>query len=78
MKYIVIHITKGNNTLDNPSIWYNLDKCKSYLNMWPQRDISIIDQKWSVFQDSFTHSLPENAIKAIKQVNVAYIWQTLY
>lgn len=41
VKYLGIHITKDSASLNNPNIWNNLDKCKTYLNLWSQRDISI-------------------------------------
>lgn len=82
VKYLGIHITKDINTLDNLNIWNTLDKCKSYLNMWSQRDISIIGRIFLTKMECLSRfiypadslSLSKSAIKTINQANFNYIW----
>ncbi len=72
-----MHITKDNTSLNNLNIWNTLDKCKSYLNSWSQRDISIIGRICLTKMECISRliypvysiSFPKNAIKAINQAN---------
>ena len=83
VKYLGIHITKDKDSLANLNIWNNLDKCKSHLNSWSQRDISVIGRIFLTKTErisrfiypAYSLSLPKNAIKAINQTNFNYIWK---
>ena len=83
VKYLGIHITKDINTLDNLNIWDTLEKCKSHLNLWSQRDISIIGRIFLTKMEclsrfiypAYSLSISKNAIKSINQANFNYIWK---
>lgn len=47
IKHLGIRITKDSDTLNNLNIWNNLGMCTSLLNLWSQRDFSIIGQIFS-------------------------------
>ncbi len=82
LKYLGLQITKDINTLDNLNIWNTLEKCKSHLNMWSQRDISIIGRIFLTEMEclsrfiypAYSLALSKNAIKTINQANFNYIW----
>lgn len=83
VKYLGIHITKDYNSLSTLNICDNLVKCKSLLNLWSQRDISIIGRIFLTKMECISrlvypaYSLPfsKNEIKAINQAIFNFIWK---
>ena len=73
VKYLGVHITKDNKSLEKLNCWNILDKCKLNLNLWSQRDISIFGRTFLTKMEclsrfiypAYSISLPKHAIKAI-------------
>ena len=83
VKYLGIIISKEKTATENMNICNNLDKCKSILDRWLQRDISIFGRVLLSKMDSLSRliypafSLPISArmIKKINTVNFKFIWR---
>lgn len=78
VKYLGMHITKDVDQLSELNIKNNLEKSKTQLNSWSQRDMSIIGRTFLTKMEcisrfiypAYSLSIPNNAIKAINQANL--------
>ena len=83
VKYLGIVISKDNTTTEKMNIWNNVDKCKSILNRWLQRDISIfgrvllskMDSLSRLIYPAFSLPISTRMIKTINTVNFKFIWR---
>ena len=83
VKYLGIHITKDVDHLAKLNIWNCLEKTKTLLNSWSQRDISILGRTFLTKMEcisqfiypAYSLSIPKDAIKAINQTHFNYIWK---
>ncbi|XDV24167.1 hypothetical protein PO909_028416, partial [Leuciscus waleckii] len=83
VKYLGIIISKDKDVMENKNVLNNIDKCKSILNRWLQRDLTIFGRVLLSKMDSLsrliypTFSLPISTrmIKLINKVNFTFIWR---
>lgn len=83
VKYLGMHITKNRTDLEKLNIWEKMQKCKTHLNNWTQRDLSILGRIFLTKMESisrliypaYTLGVPKSAIKSINQINFDFIWK---
>uniref|UniRef100_A0A669EBX3 Reverse transcriptase domain-containing protein n=1 Tax=Oreochromis niloticus TaxID=8128 RepID=A0A669EBX3_ORENI len=83
VKYLGVYITKNKNDLDNLNIWEKIQICRTHLNNWAQRDLSILGRIFLTKMESISRlvypayavGVPKSAIKAINQLNFDFIWK---
>lgn len=82
-KYLGIVISKDDTVSEQKNIWVNIDKCKSILNRWSQRDLSIfgrilltkMDSLSRLIYPAFSLPLKDKMIKQINSINFNFIWK---
>lgn len=83
VKYLGIVICKDKTSTENKNICTNIEKCKSILNRWLQRDITLFGRILLTKMDSLSRliypafSLPisPKLIKSINNLNFRFIWR---
>uniref|UniRef100_A0A3Q2ZDV5 Reverse transcriptase domain-containing protein n=1 Tax=Kryptolebias marmoratus TaxID=37003 RepID=A0A3Q2ZDV5_KRYMA len=83
VKYLGVHINKNKSDLENLNIWEKLQKCKTQLNKWTHRDLSILGRIFLTKMESisrliypaYTLGIPNSAIKSINRMNFDFIWK---
>lgn len=83
VKYLGIIISKDKATTENMNVCNNVDKCKSILNRWLQRDVSIfgrvllskMDSLSRLIYPAFSLPISSRMIKKINTVNFKFIWR---
>uniref|UniRef100_A0A3B3H9P1 Reverse transcriptase domain-containing protein n=1 Tax=Oryzias latipes TaxID=8090 RepID=A0A3B3H9P1_ORYLA len=83
VKYLGVHISKDSKTMEEMNLWKTLEKCKVNLNMWSQRDISILGRVFLTkleclsrfIYPAYSLPIPKSARKAINQANFNFIWK---
>lgn len=69
--------------MENKNVWNNIDKCKSILNRWLQRDLTIfgrvilseMDSLSRLIYPAFSLPISTRMIKAINKMNFKFIWR---
>lgn len=83
VKYLGIHITKDQAEVETLNITSKTEECKARLNLWLQRDISILGRIFLTKMESlatciypaYSLAVSNRAIKIINQINFDYIWR---
>lgn len=83
VKYLGIIISKNKTITENMNVCNNVDKCKSILNRWLQRDISIfgrvllskMDSLSRLIYPAFSLPISTRMIKKINTINFNFIWR---
>lgn len=83
VKYLGITISKDHKVLEKVNISDNVDKCKTILNKWLQRDITIFGRILLTKMDSLSRfiypayslSISNKVIKTINSLNFNFIWR---
>lgn len=83
VKYLGIHITNDIDQLSKLNTWNCVEKSKTHLNSWSQRDISIIGRTFLTKMEcisrfiypAYSLSIPKDAIRAINQTIFNFIWK---
>lgn len=83
IKYLGTFITKDQNSNSTLNIENKLKECKSKLNLWLQRDLSILGRIYLSKMESLSRliystcstAVPNRLIKTINQINLNFIWR---
>ena len=83
VKYLGVHIAKDNKLSESLNIWSKMHECKSRLDRWLNKDLSLLGRIYITKMESLSRciypayslSISNKAIKNINKVNFDYIWK---
>uniref|UniRef100_A0A3P9J195 Reverse transcriptase domain-containing protein n=1 Tax=Oryzias latipes TaxID=8090 RepID=A0A3P9J195_ORYLA len=83
IKYLGIYINKDQKIGQSRNVGEKLDECKTRLNMWLQRDISLLGRIYLTKMEglsrciypSYSNAIPNKMIKSINQMTFNFIWR---
>ena len=83
VKYLGIVITKNKETRERENVCKNVDRCKTILNSWLQRDITVfgrvllskMESLSRVIYPAFSLEISDKMAKLINNLNFKFIWK---
>ena len=83
VKYLGIHITKDARSSETLNIQDKILECKSRLNIWLQRDLTVFGRTYLTKMESlsrciypaYSMAIPDKFIKTVNQLNFNFIWK---